>query len=164
HLVPARQSGPAGAGDADVLSGLSERAAQPRRRLSGDGRCAWARGGTPRLSHLGRSANRRLAGVRLGRPATTRASWRTAADPGPPRGGAGGGLWIAGGGLVASGWGLSCLSSLYPVAQGPQPFAYVYPDTEQRTESPVLPRFTEGSARDVGAYFTDPPFVPPPAE
>ena len=62
------------------------------------------------------------------------------------------------------GYGLSSLSSLYPVAQGPQPVAYLYPETEQRTESPVLPRFTDGSAGDMRAYFSDPPFVPPPAE
>jgi predicted acyltransferase len=73
-------------------------------------------------------------------------------------------LLIAGIGLVGIGYGLSCLSSLYPVAQGPQMVAYNYPETEQRTESPVLPRFTDRSASDVRAYFTDPPFVPPPAE
>jgi hypothetical protein len=28
----------------------------------------------------------------------------------------------------------------------------------------VLPRFTERSAADVGAYFADPPFVPPPPQ
>jgi len=70
---------------------------------------------------------------------------------------------IAGIALVAVGYGLSSLSSLYPVARGPQPVAYFYPETEQVTESPVLP-FTDGSAGDVRAYFRDPPFVLPPAE
>jgi predicted acyltransferase len=71
---------------------------------------------------------------------------------------------IAGIALVATGYGLSSLSSLYPVARGPQPFAYLYPETEQRTESPVLPTFTPVSAGEVRAYFRDPPFVLPPAE
>jgi hypothetical protein len=71
-------------------------------------------------------------------------------------------LLITGIALVGIGYGLSC--RLYPVAQGPQRVAYVYPETEQPTESPVLPRFTDRSASDVRAYFTDPPFVPPPAE
>jgi hypothetical protein len=55
------------------------------------------------------------------------------------------------------------VSSLYPVARGPQPVAYLYPETEQVTESPVLP-FTDVSAGEVRAYFRDPPFVLPPAE
>jgi predicted acyltransferase len=66
--------------------------------------------------------------------------------------------------LVAMGYGLSCLSSLYPVAQGPQAIAYLYPETEQRTESPVLPRFTDRSAAEMRANFREPPFVPPPVE
>jgi hypothetical protein len=57
-----------------------------------------------------------------------------------------------------------CLSSLYPVAQGRQLVAYVYTETEQRTESPVIPRFTDSSASDGRLHFTDSPFVPPPAE
>jgi predicted acyltransferase len=73
-------------------------------------------------------------------------------------------LLITGLVLVAVGYGLSGLSSLYPVAEGPQMVAYIYPETTQRTESPVLPRFTDTSASEVHAYFTDPPFVPPPAE
>jgi predicted acyltransferase len=71
---------------------------------------------------------------------------------------------IAGIALVGIGYSLSSLSSLYPVARGPQPIAYLYPETEQRTESPVLPRFTDQSAGDMRAYFRDPPFVPPPPE
>jgi predicted acyltransferase len=70
---------------------------------------------------------------------------------------------IAGIALVVVGYGLSSLSSLYPVARGPQPVDYFYPETEQVTESPVLP-FTDGSAGDLRAYFRDPPFVLPPAE
>jgi hypothetical protein len=58
----------------------------------------------------------------------------------------------------------SCLSSLYPVAQGRQLVAYVYTETEQRTESTVLPPFTDSSASDGRVCFTDPPFVPPPAQ
>jgi predicted acyltransferase len=73
-------------------------------------------------------------------------------------------LQSAGIALVTLGYGLGSLSSLYPVAHGPQPLAYLYPETEQRTESKVLPRFTDHSARDLRAYFADPPFVPPPAE
>jgi predicted acyltransferase len=73
-------------------------------------------------------------------------------------------LLIAGAALVAIGYGFACLSSLYPVARGPQLHAYLYPETEQPTESPVLPRFTHDSAGDVLAYISDPPFVPPPAE
>jgi predicted acyltransferase len=66
--------------------------------------------------------------------------------------------------LAVLGYGLGSLSSLYPLAEG-QPLAeWLYPETEQPTESPVLPRFTDHSARDWGAYFADPPFVPPPAE
>jgi len=70
---------------------------------------------------------------------------------------------IAGIALVVTGYGLSSLSSLYPVAHGPQPVTYLYPETEQVTESPVLP-FTDVSADEVRAYFRDPPFVLPPAE
>jgi predicted acyltransferase len=70
---------------------------------------------------------------------------------------------IAGIALVLSGYGLSSLSSLYPVARGPQPVAYFYPETEQVTESPLLP-LTDISAGEVLAYFRDPPFVVPPAE
>jgi predicted acyltransferase len=73
-------------------------------------------------------------------------------------------LLVAGIALAAIGYGLSGLSSLYPVARGPQLHAYLYPETEQPTESPVLPRFTHDSASDVLAYFSDPPFAPPPAE
>src|SRR5262245_37388009 len=73
-------------------------------------------------------------------------------------------LLIAGIALVVTVYGLSSLSSLYPVAQGPQPQPFVYPETEQSTESPVLPRFTNDSAGDIRAYFSDPPFVPPPPE
>jgi predicted acyltransferase len=70
---------------------------------------------------------------------------------------------IAGIALVVTGYGLSSLSSLYPVARGQQPVAYFYPETEQATESPVLP-FTDVAAGEVRAYFRDPPFVLPPAE
>jgi predicted acyltransferase len=66
--------------------------------------------------------------------------------------------------LAVLGYGLGSLSSLYPVAQG-QPLAeWLYPETEQPTPSPALPRFTAHSARDLAAYFADPPFVPPPPE
>src|SRR5262249_22475378 len=71
---------------------------------------------------------------------------------------------IVGIALVGIGYGLSSLSSLYPVARGPQPVAYLYPETEQVTESPVLPKFTPASAGELRAYFSDPPFVLPPAE
>jgi predicted acyltransferase len=71
---------------------------------------------------------------------------------------------IAGIALVVTGYGLSSLSSLYPAARGPQRVAYLYPETEQPTESPVLPQFTDVSAGEVRAYFRDPPFVLPPAE
>jgi hypothetical protein len=73
-------------------------------------------------------------------------------------------ILIAGIALAGIGYGLSSLSSLYPVARGPQLQAYLYPETDQPTESPVLPRFTHDHASDVLAYFSDPPFVPPPAE
>jgi|SRR6516164_594995 predicted acyltransferase len=73
-------------------------------------------------------------------------------------------LLITGAALVAIGYGFSCLSSLYPVARCQQVHAFLYPETEQPIESPVLPRFTHDSAGDVLAYFSDPPFVPPPAE
>lgn|SRR5579885_2152416 len=71
---------------------------------------------------------------------------------------------VAGIALVVTGYGLSSLSSLYPVARGPQPVVYVYPETEQVTESPVLPLFTQISAVEMCAYFRDPPFILPPAE
>src|SRR5262249_35010513 len=70
---------------------------------------------------------------------------------------------IAGIALAVVGYGLSSLSSLYPVARGPQPVAYFYPETEQVTESPVLPA-ADVSAGEVRAYFRDPPFVLPPPE
>jgi predicted acyltransferase len=73
-------------------------------------------------------------------------------------------LLFAGIALVAVGYGCSCLSSLYAVARGPQPVAYLYPETEQRTDSPVLPKFTDRSPREIRDYFSDPPFVPPPVE
>jgi predicted acyltransferase len=72
-------------------------------------------------------------------------------------------ILIAGIALVVTGYGLSSLSSLYPVAHGPQPVAYLYPETEQVTESPVLP-FTDVAADELRAYFRDPPFALPPAE
>src|SRR6516225_3269715 len=74
--------------------------------------------------------------------------------------------WLLSSGIALAvlGYGLGSLSSLYPLAEG-QPLAeWLYPETEQPTESPVLPRFTDHSARDLGAYFADPPFVPPPPE
>jgi predicted acyltransferase len=74
------------------------------------------------------------------------------------------GRWLLGSGIALAlfGYGLGSLSSLYPLAEG-QPLAeWLYPETEQPTESPVLPRFSDHSARDLGAYFADPPFVPPP--
>jgi predicted acyltransferase len=77
---------------------------------------------------------------------------------------AGRGLLTSGIALVVVGYGLSSLSSLYPLAEGPRPVAYLYPETEQPTESPVIPQFTHGSAGEVRAYFSDPPFVPPPAK
>jgi predicted acyltransferase len=73
-------------------------------------------------------------------------------------------LFSTGSALVAIGYGCTCLSALYPVARGPQAVAYLYPETEQRTESPVLPRFAHGSASALRSYFCDPPFLPPPAE
>jgi predicted acyltransferase len=73
-------------------------------------------------------------------------------------------LLIAGSALVAIGYGFSSLSSLYPVARGPQPIAYLYPETDQPTESPVLPQFPPDSVGEMCGYFSDPPFVPPPAE
>jgi predicted acyltransferase len=74
--------------------------------------------------------------------------------------------WLLSSGIALAvlGYGLGSLSSLYPQAEG-QPLAeWLYPETEQPTESAVLPRFTDHSARDWAAYFADPPFVPPPAE
>src|SRR5262249_6099472 len=53
------------------------------------------------------------------------------------------GRWLASGGIALAvlGYGLGSLSSLYPLAKG-QPLAeWVYPETEQPTDSPVLPRF-----------------------
>jgi predicted acyltransferase len=73
-------------------------------------------------------------------------------------------LLRAGIALVSIGYGLSALSSLYPVVHGPRHDAYAYPQTQQRTPSPVLVRFTDRSAGDLWAYFKDPPFVPPPPE
>jgi predicted acyltransferase len=66
--------------------------------------------------------------------------------------------------LVATGYALSCLSTLYGVAQGPREGTYSYPDTEQTLESPVLPRFTNWSSGNPRAGLADPPFVPPPPE
>jgi predicted acyltransferase len=66
--------------------------------------------------------------------------------------------------LVGIGYGLSCLSSFYPVAQGPRANAYDYPDTEQPVKSPVLPRFGGGSADEGTAGLPYPPFLPPPPD
>jgi hypothetical protein len=76
------------------------------------------------------------------------------------------GRWLLSSGiaLVVVGYGLGSLSSLYPLAEGPRPVEWLCPETDQPTASPVLPRFTDHSARDLGAYFADAPFVPPPAE
>jgi predicted acyltransferase len=75
-------------------------------------------------------------------------------------------ILIAGSALLVIGYGLSSLSTLYPVARGrgPQIMAHRYPETEQRTESPVVPPFSHLSAAKVRAYFHDPLFVPPPPE
>jgi predicted acyltransferase len=66
--------------------------------------------------------------------------------------------------LVGIGYGLSCLSNLYPVAQGPRHDAWSYPDTEQRVRSAVLPSLGSWPAGGVRACLNDPPFVPPPPE
>jgi hypothetical protein len=73
-------------------------------------------------------------------------------------------LLLAGFALVGIGYCLSSLSSIYPVACGPQSAPYLFPETEERTESPVLPRFTDRSAAEMSGYFRDLPFVPPPPE
>jgi hypothetical protein len=62
--------------------------------------------------------------------------------------------------LVGVGYGLSCLSSFYPVAQGPRANASDYPDTQQPIKSPVLPQFRERSADEGAARLPYPPFVP----
>ena len=64
--------------------------------------------------------------------------------------------------LVGIGYGLSCLSNLYPVAQGPRFDAWSYPDTKQRVQSPVLPPLESWPAGGVRVCLSDPPFVPPP--
>jgi predicted acyltransferase len=76
------------------------------------------------------------------------------------------GRWLLSSGIALAvvGYGLGSLSSLYPQAEGKPLAEWLYPETEQPTASPVLPRFTDHSARDLGAYFADPPFVPPPPE
>jgi predicted acyltransferase len=51
--------------------------------------------------------------------------------------------------LVAIGYGFSCLSTLYPVVQGPQWDAWSYPDTEQRVQSSVLPPLENRWAGDL---------------
>jgi hypothetical protein len=66
--------------------------------------------------------------------------------------------------LVGIGYGASCLSSLYPVAEGPRWDAWSYPDTKQRVQSPVLPPLGSWLAGDTRVCLNDPPFVPPPPE
>jgi hypothetical protein len=66
--------------------------------------------------------------------------------------------------LVGIGYILSCLSTLYPVAEGPRLDAWRYPDTEQRVPSPVIPPLRNWLAGDVRAALHEPPFVPPPPE
>jgi predicted acyltransferase len=66
--------------------------------------------------------------------------------------------------LVGIGYGLSCLSSFYPVAQGPRAHTYVYPDSQQPVKSPVIPPFREGSTDEGAARLPYPPCVPPPPE
>src|SRR5262249_24381373 len=54
------------------------------------------------------------------------------------------GRWLLSSGIALAvvGYGLGSLSSLYPLAEGPRPVDWIYPETEQPTASPVLPRFT----------------------
>jgi predicted acyltransferase len=66
--------------------------------------------------------------------------------------------------LVGIGYGLSCLSNLYPVVQGPRWDAWSYPDTDQRVQSAVLPPLRGWPAGGMCACLNDPPFVPPPPE
>jgi predicted acyltransferase len=61
--------------------------------------------------------------------------------------------------LVGIGYGLSCLSTLYPVAHGARFDDWSYPDTREPVPSPVLPPLENRTVR-----LTKPPFVPPPAE
>jgi predicted acyltransferase len=67
-------------------------------------------------------------------------------------------------GLIGIGYGLSCLSTLYPVAHGPRYDAWCYPDTDQRVQSPVLPPVGSWLAGELRVGLSDPPFVPPPPE
>jgi predicted acyltransferase len=64
--------------------------------------------------------------------------------------------------LIGIGYGLSCLSTFYPLAQGPRASASDYPATEQSLESPVLPGLGNGSSGDVYPGLADLPFIPPP--
>ncbi|SRR5579883_55985 len=66
--------------------------------------------------------------------------------------------------LVGIGYGASCLSTLYPVAEGPRWDAWSYPDTKQRVQSPVLPPLRSWLAGDMHLCLNDPLFVPPPPD
>jgi predicted acyltransferase len=63
-----------------------------------------------------------------------------------------------GAGLGVLGYGLSCLSTLYPVIGVPLPAPYSYPDSLPSPASPVIP------PSGMQISLTDPPFVPPPPE
>jgi predicted acyltransferase len=66
--------------------------------------------------------------------------------------------------LVGIGYGLSCLSNLYPIAEGPRYDAWSYPVTKLRVESAVLPSPGGWPAGGLRACLNDPPFVPPTPE
>jgi predicted acyltransferase len=66
--------------------------------------------------------------------------------------------------LVGIGYALSCLSTLYPLAEGPRASASGYPDMGQLLDSPVLPGLGSDSAGEVRPGLLDPPFVPPPPQ
>jgi predicted acyltransferase len=66
--------------------------------------------------------------------------------------------------LAGIGYALSCLSNLYPVAQGPRADSWSYPDTDQNVASPVVPPLGSWLTGREPVCLPDPPFSPPPPE
>lgn len=60
--------------------------------------------------------------------------------------------------LMVLGYGLSCLTRLYDLAEG------VSPPPGNIAESPVLPPLSRISGRDLSSLLAEPPLVPPPPE
>lgn len=66
--------------------------------------------------------------------------------------------------LLAFGYGLSCLSGLYPPAKTPTVHEYELIEAGDVADSPVVPPADAWRAARLGSLAAEPPFVQPPAE